>query len=66
MHIRLDDGFHGVTEGVCLEKKEKKEGQDPASTVMGEKDVYVILLPIALLGLSSTCLEHVDSHFPNC
>ena len=25
MHIRLDDGFHGVTEGVCLEKKKKEK-----------------------------------------
>ena len=65
VYIRVDDAFHGVTEGVCLEN-EKKEGQGPASAVMGEKDVYVILLPIALLGLSNTCLEHVDSHFPNC
>lgn len=68
MHIRVDDAFHGVTEGVYLEnEKKKKEGQGPASAVMGEKDVYVILLPIALLGLSNTCLKHVvDSHFPNC
>lgn len=33
---------------------------------MDERDVYAILLPIALLDLSNTCLEHVDSLLPNC
>lgn len=66
MHLGVDDASHSVTEGIYLEnQKKKKEGQAPA--IMDEKDVYVNLLPIALLDLSNTCLEHVvDSLFPNC